>query len=687
VTTYYDRFNPANNWASLLAIAGRRVQAAEFNEIQSMSIYRDRRIGDVLFGTGHIIDGCQIAVNDAMAEANITPGSVYYDGMIFDLPAATVDIAGAGQEVIGLKVTYSVVTHEEDPSLKDPAIGYQNYGMPGMDRKVANLVWVKDDPAAFPVFRLQDGVVVVAAVPPELEGITPILARRTYDTSGDFLVSGMEGFIEPKDAGFVTLGIEAGKAYVLGREINKLVPTRMDLAKATTVRTVQNETKTYATGTSNYTLNSKPVKQINQVTATVEVTQNITRGNTPGTTDTLPKTPVVAIVSVSQGGTTYTAGVDYQLSGNAVDWSLGGIEPGGGTSYSVTWQYTKVMVADVDYELENNDTKFLSGDTPVNGSTFQTTYDFYLGRKDLFYLDGNGDFQVAQGQPEVFPALPMAPPNVLVLGEIHLPPNSDSVVVTNYDPKRLTMLELRSMLKRLERAEYNQSLSELDRDAQVSDPTVLKLGIFTDNFTSFERSDVYHADWDAMIYPAEKTLILPVDTEVDDLAVDTANTTARLHEMLATLPYTEEVVLSQDKATELWNVNPYNVFGNEAIIHLNPSQDVWVEESVVTKNVQGWFNSWTGDTRNETRVLLDEIVPFIRQKTVTVRGESFLPNADNIQATFDGVAVALTPVAPTAAGTNPDTVKADADGKLKATFTIPANIRSGTREVRLFNMV
>ena len=689
MTTYYNRFSPANNWFELLAIAGRRLQSAEIAEIQSMSIYRDRRIADVLFGTGHIIDGCQISINDAKDQADVTKGSVYYDGMIYDIPGDSVVVTGVGQEVIGLRVTYQVVTHEQEPTLKDPAIGLQNYGLPGMDRRVAHLDWVKDDPAAFPVYRLQDGMVVMAAVPPELEGITPILSRRTYDTSGSFLVSGMDGFIEALDANNVNLVIEAGKAYVLGREIDKLIPTKIPVAKARATRTVVNETKTYHTGTDEYALNSTPVKQINALTATVEVTENITRGNIPGTTDLLPKTPVVSIVSVSQGGTTYAAGVDYQQTGNTVDWSLAGIEPDGGTTYSVTYRYTKTMVPNTDYDQNENKARFLAGDRPVDGTTFQVTYDFYLGRRDLFYLEANGDFEVVSGQPDVFPFTPIAPPNVLALGEIYFPPNGDAadIVVTNYKPKRLTMLELRAMLDRLERAEYNMAITELDTIAQTSDPTVARVGTLTDNFTNFERCDITHPLWDATLDPEDNALILPLNYEEHDLAADAVNTTAVLKGRLYMLPYTEEVILEQSLATECMNINPYAVWGNVGVISLDPSEDVWLEVTVVHSTIWAWWRSIWWNNRTTTTLLVDEQVAMIRQRTVLMKGENFLPDSDSIQATFDGVAVALTPAAPTVAGTNAGTVRADADGKFTATFEIPANIRSGTREVRAFNNV
>lgn len=686
--TVYNRFDPKDRWVQLQAISGRRLQSAELNEIQSLSIYRDKRMGDVIFGSGHIIEGGQLYVS-ADHTVIITPASVYLDGFIHDVAEKELTITGVGEEVIGLKVTFETVTYKEKPVLLDPSIGYSNYGSPGMDRLVANPTWVLNDPAAIPMYRLVNGELVTAKLPPELEGFTPVLARRTHDTSGSFLVSGMDGFVEPKNETDVTLVVEAGKAYVLGYEINKLVPTRISIPKAQGTRTVINEQTVFSSATR-YTLKSKPVKQINQITATVQKTDEITRGNTANGMDRLPRTPVIDIDSIIAGTTTYTKDVDYRLNGDEVDWGMsGGVEPPPNTKYKVTYRFVKTMEPDKDYRQEGNEVVWISGgDVPVGGTAFHTTYEYYLPRKDVFYLTAEGLIKIIHGQSDLNPPLPSVPPDVLELGELYLPANSSMVRVTNYKPKRLTMLELRSLLDRLERAEYNQAITDLDRSAQLADPSSVKKGIFTDNFTNFERSDVNHSQFDAMLDPVNKVLQLPVQDEFYPLVPDLAKKqSVHIHERLATLAYTEEILIQQSYATETLNVNPYQVFGVQASIRLTPSQDSWIESYTVTRTIWGWWSAWWGGTRTETRIILDENLPFIRQRVVNILGEGFEPGSDNLQATFDGLPVALNPVTSsgTLAGRTAGTVKADEKGRFSATFTIPPNIRTGTREVRVFN--
>lgn len=679
-----NRFNPSKGWVSLEAVPGRRLQAAELNEMQSLSLYRDKQFGDVIFGAGHVIEGGQVYIKEGEdgKRAIIFPASVYVEGIIYHIREKILSIAGTGEEVIGLKLIYQTVTYETDPDLLDPAVGYSNYGSPGMNRVVATADWVLNDPAATPMYRIVNGELITAKVPPELEGFTPVLARRTHDTSGSFLVSGMDGFIEPKDESNVTLVLEAGKAYVLGYEINKLVPTRIPIPKALQTRTVTNESKFYD-GEAFHTLNSSPVKAIKLLTATVKVEIDVTRKE--GTLqDPLPEDAIVDIYEIKDATTTYKKGTDFKLTLNSVDWSLGGKKPALNSSYHVSYGFVKALAEKKDYEVKNNSVYWLTGERPVAKTSFQVTYEFYLNRKDVFYLTADGEIKLASGQSDTYPPLPPVPPNVLELGELYLPAASEQVKVTNYKPKRLTMLELRSLLDRLERAEYNQALMELDRTARLSDPAAGQKGIFSDNFTNFERSDVHKQGFDAMIDPVKNVLQLPVHDQFLQLEVDHSES-LQMHERLLTLAYEEELLIEQGYATESVNVNPYQVFGSQATIRLTPSQDSWVESTTVTRTVWGWWDAWWGGTRTETRVILDENLPFIRVREVAIVGEGFEPDSDNVQATFDGIAVSLRPTNGTVSGTRKGTIKADSKGKFTAVFTIPEKVRTGTREVRVFN--
>lgn len=59
------------------------------------------------------------------------------------------------------------------------------------------------------------------------------------------------------------------------------------------------------------------------------------------TQDSLVQLGVFDIVSVKQGATTYQKGVSFQLSANAVDWSIAGAnpQPAAGSTYTVVYRY------------------------------------------------------------------------------------------------------------------------------------------------------------------------------------------------------------------------------------------------------------------------------------------------------------------------------------------------------------
>lgn len=79
-TKHYNRFDPAkHSWVSVLAVGGRRLQTAELNEMQSLALHRDKQFGDFIFGTGNVLEGGQLWINQTTKELVISPARVYVD--------------------------------------------------------------------------------------------------------------------------------------------------------------------------------------------------------------------------------------------------------------------------------------------------------------------------------------------------------------------------------------------------------------------------------------------------------------------------------------------------------------------------------------------------------------------------------------------------------------------------------
>lgn len=150
--------------------------------------------------------------------------------------------------VVGLQAIEKIITTDEDDSLFDNAIGSPNFQATGADRYFIDLKLVSydfdsvtketlDTPTNFiELSRFENGeLVTISKDPSQYNEIDRILAQRTYDESGDYTVRpfklAVEKNINNKEA-FLTLNIDAGKAYVKGYDFETIAPTRIDLERA-----------------------------------------------------------------------------------------------------------------------------------------------------------------------------------------------------------------------------------------------------------------------------------------------------------------------------------------------------------------------------------------------------------------------------------------------------------------------
>lgn len=146
------------------------------------------------------------------------------------------------------------------------------------------------------------------------------------------------------------------------------------------------------------------------------------------------------------------------------------------------------------------------------------------------------------------------------------------------------------------------------------------------------------------------------------------------------------------------------------ILKLTPSVDNWIEENrvviprentqVKTTNVREgtgqelsslrWYES-TGRTEDRTGGssthssfnTTNKDIYFMRERTVKVIGSRFKPNQDNIVVEFNGTIVEATPSSSLYKGTG-NTLKADSNGQVIATFKVPKGTRCGTVNVRIY---
>jgi len=184
-------------------------------------------------------------------------GTFYINGFFVKADAETLILdkyTNTPSYRIGYTVTESFVTPNNDTSLNDNATGSSNVNAPGAHRFKIQLTLAKktlsstEDSNFFEVLRVENGTVKGQARSTEYNILEETLARRTFDESGDYVLSNPEfdvrehlisgnnrGIFTSGNGGLATklaVGVSPFKAYVNGYEAEVLSTTYVDVDKA-----------------------------------------------------------------------------------------------------------------------------------------------------------------------------------------------------------------------------------------------------------------------------------------------------------------------------------------------------------------------------------------------------------------------------------------------------------------------
>lgn len=743
VPQYYNLFDSTLGYTELLFRAGKVLQSKELNELQSILKNQIKNVGNTILTNGDIIEGCQLVISDDRTTVTMTKGRIYLDGDVRDVPDTVLNIAGTGTEVIGAILQTEVITPDEDPNLADIATGYDNYNQDGAYRVKETVKITLNNPNASILYNLINGEQLTVNKSEDLTQLDKIhatLAKRTFEESGNYKVSGLNlSDKQQNDTDHIYITLEAGKAYVRGYEVTKSVAYTVRLDRASDLRNVENESKQFRLGTNEYVLNNNYVNSIKKILAEVQVTGNITRGGIIGGIDYLTLSPVAKIVSVTQGSTVYIEGTDFQLLNDGIDWSIGSKAPNPNTTYQVVWTYNKTLLKEVDYTLKHSDTwengyvQFTTaGDKPVDGTRFYVNYDFMLCRRDTIGIDQYGNVLITKGQSDILRTVEspkVGNDNQLVLGSVLLIPKSNEVNIINNNTKTIRMLELYNMLERINDLEYNQAVSDLDQEAAEGENATELRGILTDGFIGLTKADVNHPEWSGCLDFEKRELTIQSTETIVKLVPDTASSYYKAHKFSnyqLSNAFTE-VQQSQPSASSSFRVNAYDAFPKLPVLTLNPSKDEWIDteniklEGLDVINIPGgtlrrwWYHqgeSWaasekqkwieagfpdggeslgwadgtsTSDIYYRLVSSLEKSIVYMRQINVEVLIENLEPFVDNILATFNGIPVALSATEAKYTGSREGSLKADASGIAKGQFMVPPNVKCETAvEVRIY---
>lgn len=270
--------------------------------------YGANTVSATTMATDAAVTGCAVAV---------TEGVYFVRGMFVRVAPQTLILdkyTNTPNYRVGFDIVETLVSDLDDGSLLDNAQGTSNFSAQGADRLKIVLTLAKHtltgttDTNFIELMRFENGILKSHARQPEYNEVMKMIARRTDDESGDYIVKPFaievkehldDGFNNglytpsaaiPGNSGKFCTVIGPGKAYVSGYETEKISSQVVEFDKARTTATVDNETVnasigqyvrvTNVYGSPDVTLNgtdTDPFKQIQLYNR-----QTDTRGSTSG---------------------------------------------------------------------------------------------------------------------------------------------------------------------------------------------------------------------------------------------------------------------------------------------------------------------------------------------------------------------------------------------------------------------
>jgi hypothetical protein len=642
---YYNRFNAADRYDELLFRAGKGLQSAELNEVQSTVIDRLKRIADAVFKDGAVISGTPPTISGSNVTCPLS--LIYLRGAVREVAARSFTIPTTGLVRIGVYLLDEEITELQDATLRDPAVGTRNYNEPGAGRLRITATWGREGDGGtgvfYPVYTVIDGVLLNPGGGNVGEAFSEALARYDRESNGNYIVTGLSVTAMGLAAGVNAFSVKDGTGNIFGYKIDKLASTRLNYAEDPDLEVVDAEPDTFTGstgGSATIQLNRVPVESILEVVITREKTVSITRGGFSGGQDTLPDVSVLSIQTITQGGTTYHSPQDYFLNGDKVDWSPAGggaTEPAPGSTYTVNYRY----LGNVTPSAVNLQAGTFTVTGAVNQTLVLTDYRWKLPRYDRLCIDRAGNFARIKGISSRFTALPPAvPANLLNLATIRQKWGETPEVV-NDGIRAIPFDQLERMRSLIVDLFDLVALERLKSDISSREPSS-KRGVFVDPFLDDDLRDQGLTQTAAIV---NGVLQLPIAATVYQAPDNNAQDWM--------LPYTEEIILEQTRQTGSSKINPYQAFDPiPAAVVLTPAVDRFTAvETVWASGVTQRISTWLGETgrfaidsvitttRTELLSETERPAEFLRQIQVNFTLAGFDTGETLTEVKFDGIDV------------------------------------------------
>ena len=268
-----------------------------FQNGEELSILSDVTIGTTLYNIGQNV--CKVSspasrsASSVGSSAKIESGVYFIRGYFVNISKNLVILdqyTNTPSYRVGLSVKESIIDYRDDDSLYDNAQGFSNYAAPGSDRFQIKLTLTKKplddfiDDDFVELFRVTNGIVKEIKQNDKFSGLNEILARRTFDESGNYYVSpfniepleslnnrlGNSGLYldsqktpngTPPSENLAILKVSPGKSYVKGYEV--VTGTEViDLIKPRTTKQVESSASNFYAGNLIRVNNTKNLPKI-----------------------------------------------------------------------------------------------------------------------------------------------------------------------------------------------------------------------------------------------------------------------------------------------------------------------------------------------------------------------------------------------------------------------------------------
>lgn len=185
------------------------------------------------------------------------------------------------------------------------------------------------------------------------------------------------------------------------------------------------------------------------------------------------------------------------------------------TGAAVNPQYVSALPASENYVVAPN-------------QTFKYAVDYFVGRIDKLMINSYGAYTVIEGVASENPIAPSDKVGSMTLATINIPPiptliapatnaNTSQQYVVTYTSKQnrgYTMGDIGKIDRRLDALEYYTSLSLLEQQtssltivSEVTGANRFKNGIFVDNFSTLDSSDITNPEFKAALSDRETALV------------------------------------------------------------------------------------------------------------------------------------------------------------------------------------